>query len=77
MSIISSAPFGGDDMENLGAIECLWPVPVFPSRFADSTIYRLYLVDSHLPHRYLAAFPAMSLAPVAPFNDSTIHVTEG
>jgi hypothetical protein len=27
-------------------------------------------VDSHLPHRCLAAFPAMSLAPVAPF---TIH----
>src|SRR6266481_2576539 len=27
----------------------------------------LYSVGSHLPHRYLAAVPAMSLAPVAPF----------
>jgi len=38
-------------------------------------IQRLYSVDSHLPHRYLAAFPAMSLAPVAPFNGSRFNVS--
>jgi hypothetical protein len=32
----------------------------------------LYSVDSHLPHRCLAAFPAMSLVPVAPFNPSIL-----
>jgi hypothetical protein len=36
----------------------------------SAPIQRLYSVDSHRPHRDLAAFPAMSLTPVAPFNGS-------
>src|SRR5207302_6028275 len=37
MSLIPSAPFSGDDVENLGVIECFWPVFFFPPA---STIQR-------------------------------------